>query len=109
MQCEQNAYAKCDRSTLGGTFDVDEARESVSIRGREGAFWPEMDLVVVDELCGQCDEGDVASETPVVEAVDANGRDTIDLARGVHGDDSEVATAFEGCSDLAVEWGEAAS
>src|SRR5579871_1741729 len=67
-----------------------------------------MDVVVVDELRGKRDQGDIAGKAAVVEPVDANGGDAVDFAGGVYRDDDEVASGFEGIGDFAVEGGEAA-
>jgi hypothetical protein len=59
---------------------VDIASDGVGVSGGEGAFMLEVDIVVVDELGGKCDQGDVAGQSAIVEPVDADRRDAIDLA-----------------------------
>jgi len=101
-------YTQGDRGSGGGTFDMDVAGEGAGIGGGEGAFALEVDVVVVDELRGKSNEGDIAGEAAVVEPIDANGGDAIDLAGGVHRDNDEVVTGLQGGGDFAVEGGEAA-
>ncbi len=68
----------------------------------------EVDVVVVDELHRESDEGDIAGEAAVVEPVDADGGDAVDQASGVDGDDDEVGAGLEGGGDFTVERGESA-
>ena len=63
----------------------------------------EVDVVIVDELRGDGDEGDIAGEAAVVEPVDADGGNAIDQASGVDGDDDEVGAGIEHGCDFAIE------
>lgn len=83
---------------------MDVSREAGSVGGGESSVVFEVNVVVVDELLRQCEQRDVASETAVVEPVDSDGRNAIDLARGVDGDDDEVAAGLQDRGHLAVEW-----
>ena len=62
-----------------------------------------MDIVVVDESSGHGDEGNVAGKTAVVEPVDTDGRNAIQKAGGIHGDDDEVRAGMKHCGNFAIK------
>ena len=68
----------------------------------------EVEVVVVDELRGDFDEGDVAGEAAVVPPVGLEGWDAVGDAGVVDGEDDEVFSVFEDAGDVAVEGSEAA-
>ena len=67
-----------------------------------------MEVVVVDELLRDFDEGDVSGEAAVVPPVGLEGGYAVGEAGVVDGDDDEVLAVFEDTSDLAIEGSESA-
>ena len=75
---------------------------------REWSGAAEVKVVVVDELRGDFDEGDVTGEAAVVPPVGLKGGDAVGDAGVVDGEDDEVFAVVEDAGDVAVEGGEAA-
>ena len=75
----------------------------LGVAGLELRAMGEVDVVVVDEGLGNSDEGDVASDTAVVEPVDANRRNAVDQAGGVDRDDYEVGARMKHSGGFTVE------
>ena len=67
-----------------------------------------MEAVVVDELGGEFDEGDVAGEAAVVPPVGLEGGNAVGDASVVDGEDDEVFSVFEDAGEFTVEGGVAA-
>ena len=86
----------------GCAFDVDVAFDERVVGAAE------VEVVVVDELGGDFDEGDVAGEAAVVPPVGLEGGDAVGDAGVVDGEDDEVLAVFEDAGDVAVKGGEAA-
>ena len=83
-------------------FDVNVAFDE----GVVGAA--EVEVIVVDDVGWEFDEGDVAGEAAVVPPVGLQGGDAVGDAGVVDGEDDEVFAVFEDAGDLAVEGSEAA-
>ena len=97
-----SGMADGDFGSGGCAFDVDVAFDE----GVIGAA--EVEVVVVDVLGGDFDEGDVAVEAAVVPPIGLEGGDAVGDAGVVDGEDDEVFAVFEDAGDVAVEGGEAA-
>ena len=101
-RCVEFGDADGDGGASGGAFDVDVAFDE----GVVGAA--EVQVVVVDELRGDLDEGDVAGEAAVVPPIGLEGGDAVGDAGVVDGEDDEVVAVLEDAGEFAVERGEAA-
>src|ERR1700679_1117107 len=66
-----------------------------------------MEIVVVDELLRDGDEGDIAGEAAVVPPVGLKSGDAVGDAGVVYGDDDEVFAGGDDAGDVAVEGSEA--
>jgi len=86
----------------GRVVDVDIAFDGFVVGAAE------VQVVVVDELCGDFDERDISGKAAVVPPVGLQGGDTVGDAGVVDGEDDEVFAVFEDAGDLAVEGSEAA-
>ncbi len=91
-----------DGGACGCAFDVDVAFDEVVVGAAE------VEVIVVDELLREFDEGDVAGEAAVVPPVGLQGGDAVGDAGVVDGEDDEVFAVLEDAGDLAVEGSEAA-
>ena len=78
------------------------------IAGLEPETVGQVYVVIVNEDFGDCDEGDVPCEPPIVKPVDADRWNAIDKSSGVNGHDDKVGSGLQNGSDFAVEWREAA-
>ena len=94
---------KRDRDLVAGcrAFDVHAALNG-------GAVAIQMQIVVVDVLCRNVDQGDVAREAAVVPPIRVEGRNAIGEARVIDGDHNEVLARMKAGRDVAVKIGKAA-
>ena len=73
-----------DRGSGGCAFDVDVAFDERAVGAAE------VEVVVVDELGGDVDEGDIAGEPAVVPPVGLEGGDAVGDAGVIDDEDDEV-------------------
>ena len=94
-----------NRGSRGSPYDVDVAGKRVGLGGGEGVFTLEVNIVIVDELRRQRNQGDIARQATVIEPIYADGGDSVDLACGIDGNDNEITASRQGGSDFAVKGG----